>query len=393
MKKSLFIAVFAGALLCCFSALAEAADITSSVRMEASINKRFLYRLTDRQFNQAWSGSNGHGSLNLSSDILMYGLYIIWEEPPKASSIISSGKVVADFEDAVFLHQYYPLNGETSIRLTPKNDSGRHFGIKEIYVQGEGKLPSSVQRWAETYSEADMMLLFAHPDDEVLYFGGLLPYYGAERGLRVLPVLLTDAGSQRHTELLNCLWSLGIRHYPVFGPFRDAYLWDLKDGYAKFGKTLTTQFVVEQIRKHKPKVLVTHDIKREYGHGAHKMCADLAIRSLQYADDPEFHQESYQQFGGHRLQKLYLHLYRKNEIVMDWDQLLLAFGGKTGFELAREAYDLFHLSQHKYEQYHVEPRSSRYSSYHFGLYFSSVGPDIQRNDMMENIDIAGGQGL
>lgn len=392
MKKLLFTAALVCALLLCAGALSDAADITASVRLEAAGNTRLLKRLTDRRFDRAWQGGRGKGALTLRSDIPMHGLYVIWEEQPRAFTLAGGSGSATEYGDSVFLHQYYPLNGENEIRLTPKNDSGKHFGIKELYVLGEGEVPSWVQRWEPAWEDADLMLLFAHPDDEVLFFGGLLPYYAGERGLRVVPVLLTDAGSQRSTELLNCLWSLGQRYYPVFGPFRDVYAWNLKDAYAKFGKNKTTRFLVEQLRRFKPEVLVTHDIGGEYGHGAHRLCADLATRSLTLSADPSFDSESYALYGGHTPQKLYLHLYRKNGLEMDWDQPLLSFGGRTGFELAEDAYGSFHLSQHRYEQYRVEPRNSKYSSYRFGLYFSSVGPDVQKNDLMENTEIAGGQG-
>lgn len=394
MKKSLFFTALIGTLLLCFGALCEAADITGSVTFTASGNTRQLGRLTDRRFDRAWAGGRGQGSLDISSALPMHGLYVIWENRPRSFSILGPGsQVIREYDDAEFLHQFYPLSGETAIRLTPKKDNGKNFGIKEIYVLGEGEVPAWVQRWEDTYEDADMMLLFAHPDDEVLFFGGLLPYYGAERGLRVLPVLLTDAGSMRHTELLNCLWSLGIRHYPVFGPFQDRYAWELEEAYQKFGKKKTTDFLVEQIRRYRPEVLVTHDIGGEYGHGAHRLCADLAIRCLQYTNDPDFHRASFDRWGGHEIKKLYLHLYENGVMEMDWDQPLSSFGGKTGFELAREAYDRFHLSQHRYEQYHVEPRGAKNSSYRFGLYHSAVGPDILKNDMMENIRIEGGEGL
>ena len=33
--------------------------------------------------------------------------------------------------------------------------------------------------------KAELMLLVAHPDDELLWFGGLLPTYAGQRGLKV----------------------------------------------------------------------------------------------------------------------------------------------------------------------------------------------------------------
>ena len=136
-------------------------------------------------------------------------------------------------------------------------------------------------------------------------------------------------------------------------------------------------------------MIVSHDIRGEYGHGIHRLCADLAINSIEYAMSEKRHPASYQQYGPFQVQKLYLHLYQRTDrdvsILMDWDAPLISFGGQTGFQLALNAYQQFHLSQHRYEQYSVEPRSSKYSSYLFGLYYSAVGEDILKNDFMENI--------
>ena len=79
---------------------------------------------------------------------------------------------------------------------------------------------------------------------------------------------------------------------------------------------------------------------------------------------------------------------------MDWDQPLAAFDGRTGYEMALEAYR-WHASQHEYgqknaktgkfEYFSVEPRDSDYSCYRFGLAFTAVGPDEAGNDFFEHI--------
>lgn len=395
MKKRLFFLVLLSGMFFNFFALAQAQDISTSVTFRASSNTRMLIRLNDGKYDKAWSGAKGSGSLEISSGIPMHGLYISWQESPRAFTIEGLGggnrREIARYESAEFVHHYYPLSGEKHIRLVPENDNGKHFAIKEVFVLGAGELPGWVQLWEPAHEDADLMLLFAHPDDEILFFGGLLPYYGTERGLRVLPVVLTDAGSMRHSELLNSLWSLGIRNYPVTGPFPDLYARDLQHAYDRNGKRKANDFITELVRKHKPEVIVSHDVRGEYGHGVHELCADLAKKSVEYAADPKRDPESYETYGPFAVQKVYLHLYTEKgsdvSLEMDWDQPLLAFGGKTGFELAKAAYADFHLSQHRYEQFSVEPRDGRYSCYRFGLYYTAVGPDRAKNDLMENITL------
>ena len=80
--------------------------------------------------------------------------------------------------------------------------------------------------------------------------------------------------------------------------------------------------------------------------------------------------------------KCYIHLYGENVIDMDWRQPLSAFGGKTSFEVAEEAFRC-HKSQQKTD-YHVEDWGPADNSL-FGLYRSLVGPDEKKNDFFENL--------
>lgn len=394
MKKLLLFSVLLLLLFSIHTALAqEAMDLSSQVTFDAKSNGKFLHRLTDRNYRSVWEGSKGQGKLDIISPSPIHGLYICWAQPPKAFSIqsIKDGEAYQSthFEAAEFVHQYYPITGQTHLQLVPDTDRGKNIAIEEVFILGEGDLPSWVQCWQPIYEDADLMLLFAHPDDEVLYFGGLLPYYAKERGLKVLPVMFTDAGPMRRSELLNSLWSLGIDHYPVLGSFPDLYANNLEHAYKRNGKRSSNHFFTEIIRKHKPEVVVTHDIRGEYGHGVHCLCADIAINALDDVMNEKRHPASYAEYGPYQVKKLYLHLYERKDrdvsIEMNWDLPLPSFGGQTGFELASKAYQQFHLSQQRLEQFSVEPRSSENSSYRFGLYFSAVGDDILKNDFMENI--------
>ena len=66
-----------------------------------------------------------------------------------------------------------------------------------------------------------------------------------------------------------------------------------------------------------------------------------------------------------------------------WDQPLSAFGGKTGYEVAEEAFR-FHGSQVR-RDWSSEIHGD-HDNAHFGLYFSSVGLDSGLGDLMEHID-------
>ena len=178
---------------------------------------------------------------------------------------------------------------------------------------------------------------------------------------------------------------MGATLYPIVGPFKDRYARDLEDAYRKVATLKqSNSFVTGLIRRYKPEVIVTHDVRGEYGHGVHMLCAERAINGVANATRPDIAPQSFEEYGGFQVQKLYLHLYKEGRIDMDWDRPLDAFQGRTGYEMAAEAYAQ-HLSQHRYEQFKVEPRDSRYSSYRFGLAFSAVGDDVQKDDFFENI--------
>ena len=112
------------------------------------------------------------------------------------------------------------------------------------------------------------------------------------------------------------------------------------------------------------------------------------------ADETQF-PESVDRYGIWETQKLYLHLYEENPIVMDYDIPLEAFDGKTAFEMTQEGFAC-HKSQHwtwfykwiygtadKPIKKATDIRS--YSPCHFGLYYTQVGPDVIGGDFLENI--------
>ena len=141
-------------------------------------------------------------------------------------------------------------------------------------------------------------------------------------------------------------------------------------------------------------MVLTHDVNGEYGHGAHRVCADAALRCVDYAADAGKYADSAAQYGVWQVKKLYLHLYSEGVLEMDWDQPLSALDGRTGYQAALDAY-AWHVSQHeagqknpktgKFEYFTVEPRDSDYSCCRFGLAYSAVGPDVEKNDFLENI--------
>ena len=211
----------------------------------------------------------------------------------------------------------------------------------------------------------------------------VIPYYGAERGKRVLVTYITESTHYRRTELLDGLWAAGQRSYPLTGLFHDRYTMSLGTAYQRLGENKVKNYIISLFRKHRPDVVVTQDIHGEYGHGVHKICADSVINALKKSGSAKYDRESAKLYGTWDVPKCYIHLYPENQIIFDWNEMKLsAFGGRSAFEVANDAWHC-HLSQQesKYEVYMDGP----YNSQIFGLYRSTVGPDKVHDDFFENI--------
>ena len=366
----------------------DARDLTAECKIKVGSKGFTLERLTDRDWDSYWKGEPSGKTIEISCPEPAYGLYICWMEEPrewKLSQQVNGKWQETELPASPMMHEYFPLNGATKLRLTPVKKKPDWFGMSELFVLGQGNVPKYVQRWQMPDDNCDLMIFVAHPDDESLFFGGAIPYYAGQLKKDVVVTVFTPAHRLRQSELLNAMWVMGATNYPVFGPFHDTYSLKLDKAYSQFGKAKVRNFVTELFRQYKPRVVLTHDVNGEYGHGMHRLCADASLLAFDYAADASRHPESAQKYGTYQVEKLYLHLYADNRMEMNWDTPLPAFKGFTGFEMAQAGY-AEHKSQHRYEQYQVEPRTSDKSSYLFGLAKTVVGPDLQRNDFLENTE-------
>ena len=241
-----------------------------------------------------------------------------------------------------------------------------------------------MQQWQPPLEKADLLLISAHPDDEILFMGGTIPYYAGERGLAVQVAYLVPATPYRRLELLDGLWVCGERNYPDLGSFPDRYVTSLRGMYQQEGWSYdrVMRHVAGLFRRYQPEVVVTHDVNGEYGHGAHKVAADAALRCVALAADASYQHPKLEEKEPWQVKKLYLHLYEEGALRMDWRQPLEAFGGQTAFDVAEAAFAC-HISQ-QHTDYRVEDFGP-YDNAKFGLAFSTVGEDVEKNDFFENL--------
>lgn len=318
------------------------------------------------------------------------GLYLIWDRP--VGDFYITVEDASDpnhqlnrekFSAPEIIHQYIDLyyEGDRIMIEMPENAV-----LCDIYFLDFGELPDWVQVWQEPYESADMLFIPTHADDEILFFGGAIPYYAGELGKKVQVAYMTNHWGERYRphELLNGLWTMGETAYPVIGPFPDLYSESLPHAKTLYEEDEVIGFMVELIRRFKPYVILGHDINGEYGHGVHMYNTDALIKALEISNDPAQYAESAEKYGVWDVPKTYLHLYEKNVINLEWDIPLERFGGKTGFDVAKDAF-VCHDSQNDYMV--VErTKTSKFCCTLFGLYRTTVGEDVEKNDFLENVE-------
>ena len=378
----------------------EAADLSNACTFKACPGSYKWTRLVNGSYEKYWqSGQVKNPWLEIRSETPIHTLYICFRQMPESYELQrkEGGEWVTLAEgETRFHHVCCDLDGETDIRIVVTSSKKTRLLINELFVFGEGEVPDWVQRWEDTYEKADILFLAAHPDDELLFFAGAIPTYDTEMGKRAVVVYLTCCNDTRRSEALNGLWTMGVRHYPVFGPFKDKYSESAKKAYQQAGgQKKVLAWVTELFRQYRPEVVVTQDIKGEYGHGQHRMIADACIQCFDLAADPANSPESAELYGAWEVRKLYLHRYGEKEdrLHFDWDVPLKNLGGKTGMEAAIEAfekhitqYDLkFRIGGYK-KPLRVEITGTYYENTDFGLYATRVGPDEAKNDFLEHIE-------
>ena len=333
---------------------------------------------------------------------------ITMEEEPCAAVYVEFGEGILPFsvevageagwteiarQDAPYAQSYLAFDPCMEFRLV-FHTGGRNkaLHIRELYLFSEGEADEDlVHIWQPPLEKADMLVLAAHPDDEVLWLGGLLPYYAGERQMRVQVVFMTYDYSARRLELLDSIWHCGVRNYPEIGGFEDIRSRDVIELYRMWGKKKVESFLTGVLRRYRPEVVVTHALDGESGHAAHRICARSMINCVALAADGSYTPE-----GGEtdpwQVKKCYVHKGDENATYMDWNQPLARFGGKTGYQVAQEAYRL-HKSQPQPKEgqppekatYYVAGEDDPNSSYVFTLAVSAVGEDEARNDLLEHL--------
>lgn len=392
MKKWLIALLTLLALSLSVAFAAEANDITEDCKFKVCSSGRKYTLMTDKKYTSYWESNKIKTpwiAITAPEGKPIAGLYVCFGNMPESWEIQTSddGKdwFTAVPGDTRFLHAYVALPQPAQhVRLAVTSEKKTALRINDLFVLSEGDLPDWVQVWQPTEEKADILFLSTHPDDELIFFGGAIPTYAVEQQRKVVVAYFTRSNTTRSSELLNGLWHMGVRTYPVIGTFKDSYAKNLKAAYKSAGgKGKVNEWIVGLYRQYKPEVVVTQDTNGEYGHKQHMMIADAAQNCIALAANEDEFTASTIAYGTWQVKKLYLHLYPENQITFDWTVPLKSMNGATGIELAEEAYTL-HKTQTS-SGMSVTETGTKYDNRVFGLAFTTVGEDVRKDDFLENI--------
>ena len=244
--------------------------------------------------------------------------------------------------------------------------------------------------WEPQPEKVALMAVVAHADDEFIHFSGVLPYYSKVKKLPALFILMTtQIGTWKghpvnRTEDQQCAcWDYGMKNLPIIAPFEDCcYKESLTKNYEVWGGRENVQgYLVAQIRKYKPDVIVTSALDGDYGHPNHMMCPLNLIEAFDKAGDPEIFPEQLDSLEVWQPKKLYIPRYPAYEEAWahEWKKYP-ELDNMTPVEYANEV-------GYKCYKAHGQRRRA-VEGIKYGLYSTTVGQDSLKNDFFENIDLS-----
>ena len=309
-------------------------------------------------------------------------LCIQWTDIPdhvRLRQTDADGTMLSDvYADAVY-DAVVPLSEDTVAVTIIAGAAG--MDVTRFALYSEGTLPPPFYPWQDTPKGMDYLIVSTHPDDDVLFMGGIIPIYGMERGYVGTVAYVTTPSRYRVNEANRCAWEMGARYRPIFLGLADVRE-DYKDTHTnRFLPEAVTLALVRMLREYRPLVVFSHDVNGEYGHWQHKTVSAAILNACRLSADPSFDTFSYEEFGAWEVKKCYLHLYPENPLVMDIRTPLASMGNRTAFEVAEYAFKM-HGSQQN-GRHIVENENGRYAMNKFGMAYGTVDAG---NDVFDNID-------
>lgn len=289
--------------------------------------------------------------------------------------------------DSTLYEEPLTIGKKVTIRAAAYKDGVAVSEVSVAYLNFfKPEIQNAEYDWQPQPEKAALMMVFAHPDDEVGSLHGVLPYYAGVRKLPTVGICMANSDKVKYDRLrrkeLECsFWTCGMRNPPLYGNFPDScYGQTVACCLDLWGLDNATRYLTEQIRKYKPEVIVTHDFSGEYGAPNHMVTAMATLDAYLSAGDKNKYPEQLDSLEVWQPKKLYVHYCPFNSWEHDWDTPYPELGGKTPLEVAAQSIEQCHFSQ----QGDLSPVWGRI----FGLLKTEVGPDVEKKDFFENIDMS-----
>lgn len=338
--------------------------------------------------NKQFIIANSHNIRKIHSITAFVHVYIIWQSIPNPWILKTENETILCGENG-FIHEYVKLRYPSQIAtvyVLPLSPA-----ILDIQTYPPGNLPNHVQKWQPPFKKADILLFPTHADDEFVFLCGVIGKYSSDKNIRIQVAYICEFWStdpRREHEKLNGLWKSGIRNYPISGPIPD--FWPKR----KVMRTLQIfkpifydpimKYIVNQIRRFKPSIIVGHDFMGEYNHAMHVLVALVLGKAVKITNNADAYPDSASRYGLWDTPKTYIHIYGNNQTNLDILAPIPSRGNLTGYDIVNKSF-YKHVSQIKIGRYQIDINKSKCTS--FGLYRSLVGPDVKRNDLFENIKL------
>ena len=324
-------------------------------------------------------------SYSWEADVPADALYLFTYTPPDAFLLVQTDEqgVVLKEEELTPKRMHYLFLLETGCRSVTVTCRGR-CKLNALQIFGPGNIfPEKTVWWDEPNDYCELLLVSTHFDDEILMMGAVIPIYAGDQHRDCAIIYAVNEDNRiRQMEAMQGLWEMGMRREPVVLSFDyESMTKSLEDDEKGLFMKNDLASMVEQLRRLRPLVVVTHDVDGEYGHREHKRTSALVRRAVELASDPSYDPESVEQYGTWQVQKVYIHLWKENPLVLDVRTPLENMEGRTALQVAKAAF-AFHKTQQKWS---VDAENNKHPIGEFGLYFSIVGPDSGVNDMLEHV--------
>ena len=343
---------------------------------------------TDNNYNTAWFAESDSDTLTISLPDGRTGalLALEWQTAPTAFNIVlrdeanHTTQTINETNDQGMISYSYELTDQTRTVVIATPDT--QAGLAEVTVLEKGNVSPVTQMWKPLPDKVDIMLFAAHEDDELLYYGGTIPYYAAQ-GKTVAVVYMSDGGRARYSEALDAMWTAGVEYHPIFLGFSESTSRNYETVVSEWGLDVCEEKVVGLLRRYKPDVVVAPDIDGEGGDNLRKLTSYVVRRAVMLAADETSYEESISTYGLWDPLKTYVHLYEGNALVMDaYDEPLEALGNMTATQRATVAFGKYGSQSRNAS---MNRQGETYNNKAFGLIRTVIGDDRLKNDLFENV--------